>query len=177
MTKTHILRSLCLLALIVPTTTLAYMSPEEVLTSDQNQMYFDPPPSPRQTQQTQAQQQSSDAALRAQQQAALFSSSSSAAAMQSSSEDLHGAAPGTTDQASSTPSQQDLIDQRILERIKANQLAAQAQADAQVLASQQSLHGGAPLASSGPGTDLALLLLAAAGVWTFWKAEKMEKTN
>jgi len=175
MTKTYIIRGLCLLTLVLPTTALAYLSPEEVLTSDQNQQYFDPPPSARETQQVQAQQQSSDAALRAQQQAGLLGSSSSMTA-QSSSEDLHGAAPAqTTDGGGQTSSmtEQDIVNQRILERVKADQLAAQAQ----VLASQQSLHSGAPLASSGPGTDVPLALLAGAGAWTMWKAWRMEKVK
>ncbi|HVW66449.1 MAG TPA: hypothetical protein VHA78_01825 [Candidatus Peribacteraceae bacterium] len=189
MTKTHILSGLCLLTIVLPSTALAYLSPEEVLTSPQNQMYFDPPPSPRDTAAVQAQQQSSDAALRAEQQAALVSSSSSSAVAQSSSEDLHGAAPDQNSQlqqlidalnaqnSGSNQSEQDLVNQRILARIKANQLAAQSQIDAQAIASQQSLHSGAPLAQSGPGLDLVLGVLAIAGVWTFWRARRMEKAK
>ena len=170
MTKTHTLRSLCLIALIVPGTVLAYMSPEEVLTSDQNQMYWNPPPSARQTELMLEQQQSNDAALRA----AAQRSSSSSVMTSSSVDNLHGAAPDqavTLSSESSSLTEQDLIDQRILERLKQNRIDAQLQ----MLQSQESLHSGAQLAPSGPGTTLSLLVLAVAGLWTIWRARRMEK--
>lgn len=178
MTYTHILRGLLLTVLVVPMTTLAYTSPEEVLNSDENAGFYNPPPSPRHTQEIQAQQQASVAAWRAAEQQALFEKSSASSAPASDDIDpLHGAAPsestyGQTSGLSAT-------DQRILERVKAQQ--AQAEMDAavearvRVLTSQQGLHSGAPLTDSGPGTVISAFVLAGAGLWTIWKAKRLER--
>lgn len=71
-------------------------------------------------------------------------------------------------------SDEQLRAQRTLNRVQQHQFQMQAGSNAQVLASQQSLHGGAPLASSGPGTIVALLLLAGAAGWTFYRARELE---
>ena len=46
--------------------------------------------------------------------------------------------------------------------------------DPRAVPSQQSLHGGAPLSDTGPGTLISAFVLAGAGLWTIWKAKKME---
>jgi hypothetical protein len=195
MTKRHLIRGLCLTVLLIPTTVLAFQEPEQVLMDQNNQVYWNPPPSARDTQSTQAAQASSDAALRASEQAAAFSSSS-APTMESSSS-LHGAAgsqpsndqmqqlinalqklegsSASTGSDGNAAAALDPVTQRLLLRIKENQMRGQLDAQSQVLASQQSLHGGAPLAGSGPGTTLSLLVVAIAGVWTVWKARRMGK--
>ncbi len=168
MSSPHILRAALLGTLLIPGAALAYLSPEEVLSSDQNAgIYFDRPPTPRQAQAAQAAQQSSDAARRKAEQDALMMTSS--ASSSSVDDTLHSAAPvdGSTTSLSAT-------DQRILERVKADQMRAEIEARAQVLASQQSLHGGAPLANSGPASTTIAFLLAGAGIWTIWKARRME---
>lgn len=176
MTRTHILNGLALvLMLSAPVTASAYMTPEEVLTSDENSRFFEPPPSQRETDAIAEQQASSAAARRAAEQAALFGSSSSATAEDDS---LHGAAPEIDDETtmddSSDTSGLSAADQRILERVKDRQLELMIQEQAQILASQQSLHGGAPLADTGTGTILVVVTLGIAGAWTLWKARKME---
>lgn len=181
MTYTHIVRGLLLTTLLVPMATFAYTSPEEVLNSDENAGFYNPPPSPRHTQEIQAQQQASVAAWRAAQQQALFekSSASSAAASEDTDPFFHGAAPteptyGQTSGISAT-------DQRILERVKAQQQQAEMdaaiEARVRVLTSQQGLHSGAPLADSGPGTIISAFVLAGAGLWTIWKAKRLEKAQ
>jgi hypothetical protein len=67
-------------------------------------------------------------------------------------------------------------DQRILDRVKQQQMDTEIQLQAaQIVASQQSLHSGAPLTSSGPGTYIAALILGLAGVVTIWQAKRMER--
>lgn len=169
MSSTQILRALTLTTLLIPGVAFAYLSPEEVLSSDQNAGFYDPPPSPREAEAAQAAQQSSDAERRRLEQEALFQKSSMSSA--GSDDALHGAAPETDPASLST------TDQRILERVKAQQMQAEIEARAQVLASQQSLHGGAPLANSGPASIVIAFVMAGAGIWTIWKARRMEKQN
>lgn len=187
MSYKHILHSLALALLVMPTGALAYMTPEEVLTSDENARFFDPPPNQRNTRAIADAQASSAAARRAAEQEALFGNSSSAAA----DEELHGAAPDESDDellqqlldqlseqgAADDTSALSAADQRILDRVRDRQLELQIEQQAQVLASQQSLHGGAPLSDTGMGTTIAIATLAGAGFWTLWRARKMEKQS
>lgn len=184
MSHTHFLRGLALATLLIPSLAFAdYLTPEQVLNSDQNAGFFDPPPSPRDAQAVQARQQASVASRRAAEQSSYFAQFSSASAASSVDDSgLHGAAPTSEPSAvSGQDSSLSLQDQRILERVKQQQaqaaLDAEVAARMQVLASQQSLHSGAPLSSSGPGTILSAFLLAGAGLWTVWKAKKMEKAQ
>ncbi len=183
MTHTNTLRCLTLLALVMPTMTLAYTSPEEVLSSGNNAQYFNPPPTARDALATQQAQQSSDAAVRNAAQAAILPSS---AVSSTPTDAAHGAAP--TDQSAllqqlmnalGQKSSVSTADQRALDRIHQQQYDAQVQADAMMIVAQNGgmLHSGAPLSQSGPGTVVSLLVLMLAGVWTFWKARKMEKTQ
>lgn len=169
MTRTKILHSALLLSLLVPTVAMAYTSPEEILGSEENARFFDPPPSPREAESVQAAQQASVAARREQEQAALFPKKSSSSSS-SSEETLHDAAPVMSGQQSSLS----LEDQRILERVHAEQQDAEIDARVQMLIAQQGLHSGAPLTSSGPETTIAAFVLAGAGLWTIWKAKRLE---
>lgn len=183
MTSTHILRSLVLATLLTPAVALAYMSPEEVLSTDQNARFYNfLPPSPRHTEQIQAEQQASHAAWRESTQQQYF-----AAQGAQSSDSMHDAAPSNQDallqqivnQLNQNQNQQATTksdeDQRLLERVRQQQTDAQIQEAAQrLIASQESLHSGAPLTQSGPATVISLVGLAGAAVWTFMRARRME---
>lgn len=170
MTHTHILRAIGLTALLVPTMAGAYMTPEEVLMNQDNLQYFTPPPSPRNTEAIQAAQQASAAARREREQEALFGVSSSSAA--SIAPTTSSAPAATTNEPVSTLTTEE---QRILERVRTQQLNAEIDERVRVLVSQQGLHSGAPLSDTGPETILVGFVLAGAGLWTVWKAKRMER--
>ncbi|UPA22685.1 hypothetical protein K8942_00525 [Candidatus Peribacteria bacterium] len=170
MTSTHILRSLLLTTLLVPSMAIAYTTPEEALSNEDNLQYFTPPPRSRDTEAIQEAQQASAAARRQREQEALFgkSSSSSAASIAAA---LSSAPAGTTTEPESSLT---LEEQRILERVRGQQMDADIEERVRVLISQQGLHSGAPLSDTGPGTILAGFVLAGAGLWTVWKAKRLE---
>ncbi len=173
MSHTQLIRGLALTALLIPTMAGAYTSPEEVLSSDQNIGFYNPPPKPRDAEAIQARQQAEANARRdAEQQKLLAEGASSEAPVEDDS--LHGAAASS---AAPVVVQSGLTteEQRILDRVKAQQAEADIQTRVNaVLASQQSLHSGAPLSDTGPGSILIGFLLAGAGIWTLWKAKRLE---
>jgi|CXWL01.1.fsa_nt_gi hypothetical protein len=192
MTHTHTIRLLALGALFCPVAAMAvYTSPEEVLSSSENFRYFNPPPNPRDLQAIQLYQQAQIAAHRAEVQAALPKEGEFAESSEANTEPdptpAHEAAPAIDQNAllqmlinQLAPKQEEVapestIDDRILDRLRQQQLLADYNAEAARLAGLQPLHSGAPLTESGPGTIAALVVLSGAAYWTFRKARKMEK--
>jgi hypothetical protein len=169
----------------LPVVAHAYITPEEALNdSNFTTQFFTPPPSPRTTQDVVQQQQDRSAQRRAAEQAAIMPQSSSAS---SDDTQLHDAAPdqagGTTTDTSggvtqdpSTMTEDQLRDARLLERIKADQMAAAQQAALQALLGNQTLHSGAPLAHTGPATFVVALAIVAAIGETWRRVRKAEKT-
>lgn len=170
MTYTHFLRRTLLLALLVPSMAAAYTSPEDVLNSDENWQYFTPPPRSRDAEAIQEAQQASAAARREREQAALFMKSSSSSSSAASDDPVAAPVSSASGQQSSFTTEE----QRILERVRTQQLNAEIDERVRVLVSQQGLHSGAPLSDTGPGTILAGFVLAGAGLWTIWKARRLE---
>ncbi len=179
MTHTRLLQSLLLVTLFIPTVALAYTSPEEVLSGGDNARFFDPPPSPREAESVQAAQQAEVAARREREQALLFEkvvTSSASSESSSEADPLHGAAPVNGGNTNSDSSSLSAEEQRILERVRAQQMDADIDARVQMLIAQQGLHSGAPLSHTGPETTIAGFVLAGAGLWTIWKAKRMERS-
>lgn len=173
MTHTRLLRRAALATLLIPTIAFAYTSPEEVLSGGENARFFNPPPSPRETESVQAAQQAAVAARREEEQARLLQkvSSSSSSSTDSVADDdpLRPSTPVSGQNASLRPEEL-----RILERVRAQQMDADMDARVQMLIAQQGLHSGAPLSHTGPETTIAGFVLAGAGLWTIWKAKRME---
>ncbi len=183
MSSKHFIRLGLVAALLIPSIAVAYTSPEETLTDDNNAaFFFSPPPHGGAAALDRvAEQQASAAARRAEEQAKLFVKKTSSSASSASS--MHAAAVEevssddatlTTDETdtSTIPTDEELRDQRILERVKARQIAEEAggsQSDA-------ALHSGAPLIPSGPATDVSIALLLAVAGWTMYRARQSEKS-
>ncbi len=182
--------------LFAPATAMAYLSPEEVISEDPNSARFvPPPPSAGSTDDVVKAQQEKSAQRRAQEQAAVIGNGEVSSDGSASSEMTHDAAPSEdpafvellkqvndklnaeADAKKKTDDTQALQDARILERVKQHQDDAAAQNAFATIESQQSLHSGAPLAGSGMGTNVAVLLaiLAMGGV-VAWVV-KLEKTE
>lgn len=143
--------SLLALALLMPLPAAAYLTPEEVLFDDD--IYVDAPPNARNAE---AARDAQEAEYRARAEAEQNAQTSS------DDGDLHGAA-GMEEPVTDAPdglTEEERRNARILERIEQNR--AQNGVVLQGNAHDETLHGGAPLASTGAGTIVTMLALAAA---------------
>lgn len=163
--------------LFVPSVAVAYSSPEETLTNDENAEFFFPmPPHKGETLDRVAGQQASAAARREAQQLEIFQKQHANA-----SSSAHQAAPDEEvddtewlEEETDTwtePTDEELRDERILERVKARQIAEAAMQSRE----DTVLHSGAPLVPSGPATIVSMIVLLAVAAWTMYRAYKSEK--
>lgn len=190
MTSTHTIRILALSTLFIPSIALAYTTPEEVLNGGGFPPLYTMNPGMTNDERVAA-QQASAAAWRDSEQQKNYDAQHPAApaapapaADQSSSKgeldkmlevlqalkEVNGGATQT-----GPLSDEQLRAQRTLARVQQNQL--QAQLNAQILASQETLHSGAPLADSGPATWIAFVLMAGAAFWILRSAKKLEEVD
>ena len=176
---------LLLLSLLTPSA-YAYVLPEDVLLQNNAGTEFMAPPTKREMQSVQTQQQLRSAERRKAEQDALFPK-------KETTEPTHGAAPAAApaptefqmllevlsqqlNRQSSAPQTEtpdadktfeELRKERLLQRIEAAEMAVQEE-------TPDTLHSGAPLADTGPGTVLSLVVLLGIGAWTVYRARKSE---
>lgn len=174
----RILLSFLLLAAFVPAPAHAYLTPEEVL---QDGDFVEPPPNARGAKAArEAQEATYDE--RASAEAAKGVTATEAAEEDGPGspgsdtiDDLHGSADteDVIDWNADTATAQERHDERVLERVERNRLDEMATGGEVILhgsATDEPLHGGAPLAPSGPGTIAAVLAIGAAIGITLRKA-------
>lgn len=174
--------TLCgLLLVLVPSTALAYVTPEEVLSEeDLSVRFFEPPPSRRSIPDQQEASRLEAQQRREQIQQELYNQQNGTAdagqAQQENEEVLHGAAPeapampAVQQQSQSGLSERE---QRILERISVRQENG-GYVLQQAGNTVETLHGGAPLAETGPATVVATLAILVAGSITLRRMGQMQ---
>lgn len=192
MMHTRLLSGLLLSLAFVPSTALAYVSPEEVISQDSNNTRFVPPP-PLNTSDAVDAQQKKSADRRAAEQAKIIGNGLSQDETATEEETTHEAAPAMdgdlneflqklnakldAEEAEKAANEEARKNQdaRILERLRANQ---ELSGDSTVyVPSQESLHSGAPLADTGMSTGVATLLaMLAVGSVVTWVV-RLEKKN
>ncbi len=175
----RILLSFLLLATLVPVPAHAYMTPEEVL---QDGDFVEPPPNARGAKAARAAQEAAYDERAAEEAAKGITPTEAAeedgpgAPGSDTIDDLHGSADqeDVIDWNSTDATAQEIHDQRVLDRVERNRLDEMANAGVILHGSapDEPLHGGAPLAPSGPGTIAAVLAIAAAVGLTLRKALK-----
>lgn len=176
----RILLSFLLLATLVPVPAHAYLTPEEVLEEGD---FVEPPPNARGAKAArQAQEATYDERAAAEAANGITDTEAAeedgpGAPGSDTIDDLHGSAEEdeVIDWTTSDASAQERRDDRVLDRVERNRLDDMARGGEVILhgsAPDEQLHGGAPLAPTGPGTIAAVLAIAAAVGLTLRKALK-----
>jgi hypothetical protein len=188
MPKQNLLSALVLALTLLPVAAHAYTDPQEALSGDQFVDGILVPPTPEQARQRAAEQRKKSADLRAAAQAATFGGGAVSSA--SSSEATHGAAGDgeavspdlmnvltsieqtLSDIKGDSVQSQTLRRERALARLEAIEAERDTQGDVAYINGGQQMHGGAPLASTGPETWMAGGALALAVAWTLWQSRR-----
>ena len=179
------------LGLLVPVAAGAYVTPEDMLEEGtMSTRFFTPPPTAREAESIVEAQNKRAAERRAAQMSSVVGNGiSSSSASSKASEATHEAASeltgiealiqalqGLTGTAGATETPLATEDQRIIERIRAQQEEEERNAAYEQYgwSDGETLHSGAPLSDTGPATTIALLVIAAAVTFTILRAWNME---
>jgi len=158
------------LATVTPIPAYAYLTPEEVL---QNEDFVTPPPNARGAKAARAAQEAQYDARAAEEAAATDAQTgtdTNQAPANGTVDDLRGSAPEeeTIDWTTDTQTAQQRYDERVLQRVERNRLNGTAGGEVILhgSASDEPLHGGAPLAPTGMGTIVAVLAIVGSVIVT-----------